>query len=96
MNHVSATANICERLFSRGKLIYIYQRGSLDPSTLEDILILRCNRDSWDVHLVQHVYEEETKRRAEARKIPVQVAAETGRGEGLEIEEEEKDCDHRL
>ena len=94
MNHVSATANVCERLLSRGKLIYTDQRGSLDPSTLEDILILRCNRDLWDVYLVQHVYEEEAKRRAEARKNP--VAADMGRGEGLEIEEEEEDCDHRL
>ena len=34
---VSTTTNICERLLSRGKFIYIDRRGSLDPSTLKDI-----------------------------------------------------------
>ena len=33
------TSCICERVFSRGKLVLIDLRGSMDPSTFEDVLI---------------------------------------------------------
>ena len=38
VNHVSTTGNICERTFSTSKLVLTDQRGSMDPSTLEEEL----------------------------------------------------------
>jgi len=47
--HVSPTSNICERLFSRAKLVMRPHRRHIDPSTLEMILLsLRMNKDLWD------------------------------------------------
>ena len=44
-NHVSATSNTVERLFSRAKLIMTAHRRCMDPSTLEALLMLPYNRD---------------------------------------------------
>jgi hypothetical protein len=55
MTHVSATSNAVERLFSRAKLVVTPQRGSMDPSTLETILVLRDNKDLWDVYMIQDI-----------------------------------------
>ena len=40
--------NICERLFSRCKLIMTYNRKLIDLSTLEVLIMLRTNKDLWD------------------------------------------------
>lgn len=45
--HVSPTSNICERAFSRAKLIMTPQRRSMDPSTLDGLMFLRYNSDMW-------------------------------------------------
>ena len=63
VNHVSPTSCICERVFSKGQLILTDLRGSMDPSTFEDLLILSYNHDLWDVYLVNEVEEEERKAR---------------------------------
>jgi hypothetical protein len=55
MTHICATSNAVERLFSRAKLVITSQRGSMDPSTLETILLLRDNKSLWDVYLVQDI-----------------------------------------
>ena len=34
VNHVAVTANICERVFSRSKIIANDQRGNMDPSPI--------------------------------------------------------------
>lgn len=52
MNHVSPTSAVVERLFSRAKLVMTDQRRCMDPSTLEAILMLRFNRDMWDIYLL--------------------------------------------
>ena len=55
LNHISATSNIVERLFSRAKLVMTAQRRCMDPSTLEAILMLRFNHDLWDIYLVDRI-----------------------------------------
>ena len=57
LNHVSATSNVVERLFSRAKLVMTDQRRSMDPSTLEAILMLRYNHDIWDVYLLDSLVQ---------------------------------------
>lgn len=52
MNHISATSNVVERLFSRAKHIMTDERRCMDPSTLEAILFLKYNRDMWDIHVL--------------------------------------------
>ena len=54
---------ICERVFSKGKLILTDLRGSMDPCNFEDVLILSYYDDLWDVYLVNEVAEEERKGR---------------------------------
>ena len=57
LNYVSATSNVVERLFSRAKLVMTDQRRSMDPSTLEAILMLRYNHDIWDVYLLDSLVQ---------------------------------------
>ena len=47
MKHVSPTSNICERLFSRAKLIMSATRKNMNPDTLNMLLFLRANRHLW-------------------------------------------------
>ena len=46
--HLLRVNNICERLFSRCKLIMTDNRKLMDPSTLEILIMLRMNKDLWD------------------------------------------------
>ena len=79
--HTSPTSNICERLFSRAKLVMTAQRCSVDPITLENTLILRYNKDLWDVGTVELIRKEEEKERAaeKERKRLEDVAAKRAR-----------------
>jgi hypothetical protein len=52
LNHVSATSNVVERLFSHAKHVMTDERRCMDPSTLEALLLLRFNRDMWDIYLL--------------------------------------------
>ena len=45
------------RLFSRAKLVMTDQRRSMDPSTLEAILLLRYNHDIWDVYFLDSLVQ---------------------------------------
>ena len=47
MKHVSPTSNICERLFSRAKLIMSATRKNMNPDSLNMLLFLRANRHLW-------------------------------------------------
>ena len=49
MAHISATSNIVERRFSRCGIIMRPHRRLMDPSTLEMFIMLRFNKDLWDV-----------------------------------------------
>ena len=57
LNHVSATSNVVERPFSRAQLVMTDQRRSMDPSTLEAILLLRYNHDIWDVYFLDSLVQ---------------------------------------
>ena len=54
MAHISATSSILEleRLFSRCGIIMRSHRRLMDPSTLEMLIMLRFNKDLWDVREV--------------------------------------------
>ncbi|RAW31382.1 hypothetical protein PC110_g12264 [Phytophthora cactorum] len=47
------TSNECERYFSQAKMVYTDMRKSMDVNTIEVLMFLACNRDSWDVGSVQ-------------------------------------------
>ena len=66
--HIAPTSNICERLFSRAKLVMSAQRRLMDPSTLETILLLRYNHDLWDASTVDMVRKRDARERAEERE----------------------------
>ena len=74
--HVSPTSNIVERLFSRAKLITTDQRRSMDPDTLEMILILRLNKDKWDARAVQVCEDAFLREKDERRKEQERAAME--------------------
>ncbi len=46
--HVSATSNVCERLFSAARLILNHLRCNMDPASCELLLFLNFNRQLWD------------------------------------------------
>jgi hypothetical protein len=58
LKHVSPTSNICERLFSRAKLIARDHRKHMSPYHLELLLFLRYNQDLWDPALIEELMHE--------------------------------------
>jgi hypothetical protein len=60
MDHVSATSNIVERLFSRCGIIMRPHRRLMDPSTLEMLIMLRFNKDLWDAREVDEAMRRTT------------------------------------
>ncbi len=60
MLHIESQSNICERLFSRAKLIIMTpQRKSMHPYRLESLLFLRYNFFLWSVTTVQDAIRED-------------------------------------
>lgn len=49
---ISPTLNICERLFSNGRLILTEYRKRMTPETFEWLLFLKVNRSLWNVQMV--------------------------------------------
>jgi hypothetical protein len=45
--HVTATSNICERLFSAARLILNHLRSHMDPNSCELLLFLKVNKEFW-------------------------------------------------
>ncbi|KAG3093618.1 hypothetical protein PI125_g16788 [Phytophthora idaei] len=52
---VPPTSNACERFYSQVKLVITELRNSMDVNTLEVLMFLAYNRDSWDVGSVQAI-----------------------------------------
>ena len=75
VSHISPTSNICERLFSRSKLVMTANRRSMDPTTLENIMMLRCSKDLWDARTIEMIREIEERERKAQRKIELQRKA---------------------
>jgi hypothetical protein len=64
--HVSATSNIAERLFSAAKLNMSHLRSHMDPQTLNIILFLKFNKSLWtDKPIIDEIINDE-KAAAEA------------------------------
>lgn len=55
IHHVLPTSNICERLFSRAKLVLTDQRASTLPVNFEMLLFLKINQDVWDMNTLHSV-----------------------------------------
>ncbi len=53
MNHINPTTNMCERLFSRARLIMSHLRQSMSPHHLEILLLLKANITLWNALTVQ-------------------------------------------
>ena len=51
--HVIPTSNICERLFSRAKLVLSDRRKNLTFTHFEILIFLWLNKDMWDIKTVQ-------------------------------------------
>ncbi|CAM9297017.1 unnamed protein product, partial [Ectocarpus fasciculatus] len=47
--HVLSQSNLCERLFSLAKLVMSDRRQSMNPSTLNNLLLLKLNHTFWTV-----------------------------------------------
>ena len=60
MDHVPATSNVVERLFSRCGIIMRPHRRLMDPSTLEMLIMLRFNKDLWDAREVDEAMKRTT------------------------------------
>ena len=52
LEFIPGTSNICERLFSKGKLSLGMLRQNLSPMHLGASLFLRINRKLWDAELI--------------------------------------------
>jgi hypothetical protein len=53
--HVSPTSCICEQTNSQAKHIMRDTRKSMDPSSLESILVLKFNHDLWNIKTVNAI-----------------------------------------
>ena len=53
MQHISPTSNVCERLFSRAKLIMRPHRKMMTPYHLDMLIFLRSNKELWDSTTVE-------------------------------------------
>ena len=63
-NHVSATSNCVERLFSMCKRTMSCLRKSMGPESLEGTVLLRMNSDLWlpsAASFIQQIMEDEAK-----------------------------------
>ena len=82
--HVCPTSNICERLFSRAKIVMRPHRRLMDPSTLETLLMLRMNKNLWDEVAIQKIMLKEKAERAKEK-----AQREAAEQHNSDVEEEE-------
>jgi len=75
--HVSSQVNLCERLFSSGRLVMSYLRSHMNPDSLEQVLFLKVNKDYWlDAKIIDDVMVKEKLRvTAEAQAVAATAAA---------------------
>jgi hypothetical protein len=57
---IPPTSNLVERLFSRMKLVFSERRQNMNPSTLEMVLMLLCNKELWSVKDINDIYMEKS------------------------------------
>jgi hypothetical protein len=54
--HVLPQSNLCERLFSHAKNFMSDQRKHMKPQTLNDVLLLKANRQYWSPELKKKLF----------------------------------------
>jgi hypothetical protein len=69
--HVAPTSNVCERIFSRAKLVMRPHRKHMSPFHLEMMIFLRCNKGLWNEATVEDCFSDEI-----TNTVPAAVAAE--------------------
>ena len=72
---IPSTSNVVERLFSKMKLVFSERRQSMEPSTLECMMMLTVNRELWNERTVNQVLKE-------IRVRPTNNAEERGDADG--------------
>jgi hypothetical protein len=75
MQHISPTSNVCERLFSRAKLIMRPHRKMMSPYHLEMLIFLRCNKELWDATTVEECLKDPTAGAADAAAVATEATA---------------------
>ena len=70
LNHLTSTVCVCERLFSRTKIVMRLHRASMQPWHLELLVFLRVNKSLWDIDTI----EELTRRNYD--ELPVTIVAD--------------------
>ena len=70
LKHIAPTSNVCERVFSRAKLVMRPHRKHMSPFHLEMLIFLRCNKGLWNEATVEDCFSEVTN------TVPAAVAAE--------------------
>jgi hypothetical protein len=58
LKHISPTSNVCERIFSRAKLVMRPHRKHMSPFHLEMLIFLRCNKGLWNEVTVEDCFKE--------------------------------------
>ena len=58
LKHISPTSNVCERIFSRAKLVMRPHRKHISPFHLEMLIFLRCNKGLWNEVTVEDCFKE--------------------------------------
>jgi hypothetical protein len=53
--HVVPQSNLCKRLFSHAKIIMSGRRKHMKPQTLNEVLLLKANRQLWGPGLIQEI-----------------------------------------
>jgi hypothetical protein len=77
--HVLVDSNICERCFSQARRFMHYLRAHMDPSSLELLLFLHCNKDLWKFpRIIDHVKLWNDDRKKKARDEAAAAAAAAG------------------
>ena len=75
MQHISPTSNVCERLFSRAKLIMRPHRKMMTPYHLDMLIFLRSNKELWDATTVEECLKDPTPGAADAAAVVAGVTA---------------------
>ena len=58
VSHVRPTSNIVERLFSQAKYIMSDHRKHMDPDHLNELIILKFHKASWNAATIQKCLDE--------------------------------------
>ena len=86
--HVASQTNLCERLFSDGRLVMSHLRSHMDPDSLELCLFLKANKDYWsEARIIDEIIAEER-----AKKVAAVAAAAAVQAHQINDDDEDMDA----